>query len=360
MFYKENWDDSKKRLSALWENEIIDRCCMAIPVPKYKNGNKPNSQISLTTQEELERFYINADCVLERNIASFENTIFMGEALPSIFPFFGTGGHAAYFGSKVTYAPDTIWFTPIIEDFGKTDLQYDPDNEFLKAENRFMAKLANKGKGKFFIGMPDNCGSLDALAQLRGSNRLLMDLVDQPEVVKAALDKVVNALIASGDEQFALIKECCDGGSCHSWMNTWSSGKHMQLQCDFSVMISPDMYEEFVIPELIKTSEWLDHSIYHLDGQQQIRHLDHILSVPKINMIQWTRVAGQPLTSTFIPVFKKIQQAGKGLVLFPEISEVETLLSELSPKGLYLNIRDAQSTDEAEELLKMAVKYAKN
>ena len=131
------------------------------------------------------------------------------------------------------------------------------------------------------------------------------------------------------------------------------------LQCDLSVMISPQMFEEFVLPELEETAAWLDYSAYHLDGQEQIRHLDMILSVKKINMIQWTPVVGQPCTSEFIPVLKKIQKAGKGLILMPHIWEVEKLLSELSPKGLYLIIRDVESETEAEELIKKVGKMTK-
>ena len=84
-----------------------------------------------------------------------------------------------------------------------------------------------------------------------------------------------------------------------------------QVQCDLSVMISPDYYKEFVLPELEASTEWADYVVYHLDGQEQIRHLDYILSVDAIKMIQWTPVAGQPPTTTFIPVLQRIQKAGE-------------------------------------------------
>ncbi len=33
-----------------------------------------------------------------------------------------------------------------------------------------------------------------------------------------------------------------------------------------SVMFSPEMYEKFVMPELIGQMEWCEYPIYHFDG----------------------------------------------------------------------------------------------
>jgi len=118
------------------------------------------------------------------------------------------------------------------------------------------------------------------------------------------------------------------------------------------------MYEEFVLPELEEFTGWLDYSIYHLDGQEQIKHLDHILSVKNLNAIQWTPVAGQPFTSKFIPVLQRIQAAGKNLILFPQPFEVEELLSNLSSKGLILNL-GMSNREEAEQLVRNVAKWTR-
>lgn len=44
--------------------------------------------------------------------------------------------------------------------------------------------------------------------------------------------------------------------------------------CDFSVMVSPAMFEEFILPELEATAGAFDHTTYHLDGLERLaRHL---------------------------------------------------------------------------------------
>lgn len=358
MLYKQDWEMTKSRLAALWDNEIIDRCCVSIMCDKSGRGYIPKTPP--TTQEELFKYYADPQWIMEREIGRFESTYFGGDALPSIFPFLGTCGHAAYTKKfKIEFNPETIWFFPAIDDWEVDMPEFDSNSKILKAQKEMMRVLANEGKGKFFVSMPDNCGSMDALAHLRGSSELLMDMFDEPEYVKKAVDELVVILKKTGDELFDIVRENNCNGSIHGWMNTWCEGKQMQLQCDYSVMVSPATFEEFALPELEETTAWLDKAIYHLDGQEQIRHLDMILSVKKINMIQWTPVEGQPLTSEFIPVLKKIQEAGKGLVLFPQATEVEKLLSGLSSKGLMLNVRGIDNEEDAKEMIKKVKKWTR-
>jgi len=136
-------------------------------------------------------------------------------------------------------------------------------------------------------------------------------------------------------------------------MHLWADGKLQQLQADLSVMISPELFEAFVLPDLDEACNWLDYSIYHLDGQEQIRHLDMLLSIRKLNAIQWTHVAGQPEITRFIPVFQRIQSAGKGLILFPEsLRQAEELHDVLKPQGLYL-ITSTGGESEANAYLRL-------
>ena len=351
MRYKEDWEKAKERLAALWENEIIDRCCISVIAPR--NDSNYIEPVPPVKYEDLISYYTDPEAILERKINKFENMYFGGEAIPCIMTSIGTGGHAAYTEyCNYKFAPDTVWFFPAIDDWETKPVKFNPQSEALSIQKKAMKFLAEAGRDKFFVSMPDNCGSIDALGHLRGSDNLLVDMVERPETVKASIKAMVEILKNAGNDLFEIIRENNDNGSTHGWMHTWSKGRHAQLQCDLSVMISPQMYEEFVLPELEETAAWLDHAIYHLDGMEQIKHLDMILSVKKINLIQWTPVAGQPLTSEFIPVLQKIQAAGKGLVLLPEIWEVEKLLSELSQQGLYLIVRTAQSESEAKELIK--------
>ena len=113
-----------------------------------------------------------------------------------------------------------------------------------------------------------------------------------------------------------------------------------------------------MLPELEETSSAFEHCTYHLDGIEQIRHLDLILSVKGIDNIQWTHVAGQPKTSASIEALRKIQAAGKGLVLIPQRDEVEFLMKNLSHKGLQICVGGMKNKEEAEDLMALARKLA--
>ena len=352
MDYIHDWDKRKERLTALWQNEVVDRGCVAVVAPKVRNGYQyPPAP---TTPEGLHRWYMDGPSIADREEARFERMFFGGDSFPLIWSNFGTAGHAKYIrNARYRFTPETVWFDPTIDDWETQAPVFDPQSPALLADNEAMRYLCERAKGRYMVSMPDNCGVLDAVAHLRGTDRLAMDLYDEPERVVPAAETLLTALKTACTQQFEILRKNNEGGVTHGWMFTWAPGPQMQLQVDFSVMISPQMYEEFALPELDAMTHFLDYAVYHLDGQEQIRHLDMILSQERLNMIQWTPVAGQPPTSDFLPVLQRIQKAGKGLVLYPAKNEVEKLLDGLSIEGLYLHVRDAEDEAEAREIVKL-------
>lgn len=353
MWFKDDWDKAKDRLTALWDNALLDRACISVAVLKDNHAYAPEPMPD--TAEELRQYFTDGAWIHRRQMKRFENTAFYGEAHPTVWCNFGTAGHAKYFrNAQFEFSRNTVWYGPSLKE-GEIP-EYLGDEGFLKVEKDCMAYLAKAGQGIYYVSQPDNCGILDALAHLRGSNELLMDILDNPEWVQDCLESIAGGWLKSSAELFDITKQNNDGGSAHGWMATWSPGRHQQLQADFSVMISPGMYEEFVLPELDRLTQWLDRSIYHLDGQEQVRHLDMILSLPRLNMVQWTPVAGQPPTSAFIAELRRIQRAGKGLVLFPKKHELPALTSALSPFGLHMVVMDAASEQEARDIVDMVAR----
>lgn len=352
--YKPDWAQTRERLEALWLGQN-DRACIAVKC--LKDDNQFQGTRAPDDPAELFRYFTDAEWIHKRQTHRFDNTFFGGEALPVVWMNFGTAGHAKYFKNcKYGFAKNTVWYNHSLAD-GEYP-EYLGDDSILAIEKKCMRDLSQLGMGQYMVSMPDNCGTLDALAHLRGTNELLFDLIDDPEWVHESVRIINEGYRRSSQEIFDIIRDNNLGGSVHGWMQTWTEGTHQQLQVDFSVMISPDMYETFAMPELIDATSWLDRSTYHLDGQEQIRHLDMILSLERLNMIQWTPVAGQPRTSEFIPVLQRIQDAGKGLVLFPKKDEVPVLLENLKPQGLYLNINDASCEGEARAFVRMAEEQA--
>jgi hypothetical protein len=79
-------------------------------------------------------------------------------------------------------------------------------------------------------------------------------------------------------------------------------------------------------------------------------HLDSLLGLPHLDGIQWVPGAGAKPTVEWIPLLRKIQDAGKLVYAYCEAGDVRTLLQELRPEGLML-IVSCDSVGEAEQLL---------
>ena len=121
---------------------------------------------------------------------------------------------------------------------------------------------------KVIVDITDLGGNLDIAASLRGTQNLLFDLTDYPERVKNVTAKVNELWFRYYEELAGIIQKYARGTS--SWMNIWCPGRWYPLQCDFSAMISPEMFEELAAPYLAEQCRRLDHSIFHLDGPGEI------------------------------------------------------------------------------------------
>ena len=123
------------------------------------------------------------------------------------------------------------------------------------------------------------------------------------------------------------------------------------LQSDFSYMISPQMFERFVLPDVAACCAALDHGFYHLDGKGQIPHLDMLLSLERLRGIQWIPGDGQPPPEQWLPLLKRIRDAGKLCQLYVSPAGARTIVRELGGRGFALYIDQKMSQDQAEDFL---------
>ncbi|MBQ6568633.1 MAG: hypothetical protein IJL87_00045, partial [Clostridia bacterium] len=292
--YKDDWEEAKKHYEAFWEKDYLSRCCLAITLPRKTHKKQQIQRHEYTVEQR----YTDPNALYEGMIGYCEGTEFLCECNPGQMINFGTAGECQYFGSKPHFTPETVWFAPILDEPDISRLRF--DKTLFEPHKKLVTDLVKLVGNDYFVSMNDNCGIIDGLAHIRGTENLLVDMLYEPEFVLEAEKMIIDAWVETQTEYFDLIKENNFGGSSHSWMQLWCPERHLQLQCDYCCMISPQMFEKFILPELEATSSVFEHCTYHLDGIEQIRHLDMILSVKGIDNIQWTRVAGQPKTSANI------------------------------------------------------------
>ena len=124
-----------------------------------------------------------------------------------------------------------------------------------------------------------------------------------------------------------------------TWMGIPSFGKMHIPSCDFAAMISTRYFDEYCLPVLVEEVKPMTHNVFHLDGKGVARHLDRILEVPEINAIQWVQGMGNDMPiMQWVPLIKKIQAAGKSVIVDLQLDELDDFTAAVDPRGLFLCI----------------------
>jgi 5-methyltetrahydrofolate--homocysteine methyltransferase len=235
---------------------------------------------------------------------------YLGDAYPVCnTSFSGPGIAAAFLGSEIKVINDGNWFDSI-KGVEIWDLRprYDPDNIWLNRMKEIITEGHKRWGGEVAVSMPDLGGTMDVLSSLRGNETLLMDLYDHPDEVKRLVHEIGGLWMRYYNELAAL------GGKGHIYTD-WSSIPSREpsyiLQSDFIYMISTEMFNEFVRGELAARCGDLARPMYHLDGPGQIPHLDSILAIENLRMIQWVPGDGTIPVDEWRHVNDKILDAGK-------------------------------------------------
>ena len=83
MRYKNDWDMAKKRLTAFWNRDIVDRCCVSVKA--YEKVDDPIVYLEPQTDEERVQHWTDPELIIKRNRIRMEHTYYGGEAFPAIF-----------------------------------------------------------------------------------------------------------------------------------------------------------------------------------------------------------------------------------------------------------------------------------
>ncbi|OHD82096.1 MAG: hypothetical protein A3J97_09075 [Spirochaetes bacterium RIFOXYC1_FULL_54_7] len=290
----------------------------------------------------------------EHNLAT---TGFHADALPVHMPWLGPDQFAAWLGGDLSFSTqdNTSWTKPFVEDWADfPDFEINRNGRWWQTYWATMKASVARGKDRWTTAYPDLHTGIDALGAMRGPQRLMMDLINEPDTIKAAMAQMTRLWISVVDEVSALILPTDQGTG--NWTGGWSAGRFLCLgQNDLSCLIGPDMFEEFCLPDTLACCRHADSIIYHLDGPDAIRHLPTLLAIDEINCIQWIQGAGSPLPSQWIDLLKRIQDAGKSVqVLYAGAhggsadfgAEIDSLCSHLDNDRLFI-LADVDSTAKA-------------
>lgn len=343
-----DFEKIKQRFDAFWQREIIDRPMIAITVPR-----KERKQPDFSAPDTLEGKWTDIEYILKRAELSFENTLYLGDAIPSFWPNIGPDSFTAYLGGELTFIDDrTSWVRPFISDISEYEPVFDRNSKWWRSICDLMDAACDVSKDNFLVGIPDMHGGGDSLVAALDASVLAIALYDKPEAVKRVMKTLTKIYIEVFDSYYERVSRVQEGST--TWIPAYSRGKYVALQNDFSGLISPRMFEEFFLHEdVVVLSQHMDNCIYHLDGPIALDKLDYLLAVESLDGIQWVPGAGAKPMREWVDVCSKILDAGKCLQIGCASGNVEFLLSKLKHEGLLIST-SCRTEEEARRILRNA------
>ena len=215
----------------------------------------------------------------------------------------------------------------------------------------FTQKLIERGKGRFIVGLTDLHPGGDHLAALRDPQNLAIDMIENPEWVKRALERSMPEYYAAYGIFYNMLHQA--GMPTTSWTSIINDGTFYIPSNDFSCMISKRMFDEVFLPGIQQECRFYERSLYHLDGPGALRHLDSLLEIPELDAIQWVCGAGNEGYHRWVEVYQKIQQAHKGIQMICDIRDLDLIFETLRPEGVWFSsIGGIDSRETAETVVK--------
>ena len=341
---KPDFEAASERWTRFWQGQRLERPLAGLRIPRPGIEPLPKPKYAPGVSGSFEEI---AESVLKW-ASSYE---YIGDAVPYYYAEFGPDHFSALLGAELRFHPDspeTSWCVPFVKDWDDAYIRFRPDCFWWEQTVEFFHALRRRTDGRMMIAAPTLSGGLDCLAAIRGVNELLMDIITVPDKIKRALDAACNAykdtLAAVAEElnyrEFGSITR--HGMYCR--------GKTSVPQCDFSCMISPEMFKDFQVPCIERETELLDAAEYHLDGPGALPHLEALCNIDGIDVIQWVAGAGEAAEKNWWDLYEKIDSLGKGQILWPDNETIKKMCREFKSSKLFF-LPSAKTRKEAEAFL---------
>jgi len=346
---KPDFERTKRRIDAFWECQLLDRPVVQFYLAKPEDEWLPMPESGHTAPADR---WLDTEYQTEYKVTNLRNREFLGDTLPTAHPNLGPEIFSALYGCPLHFGDyGTSWTDPILGDWSEADsLTLDWDHPYLRKLHEMTDALLEVGRDVFITGMTDWHAGGDGVAALRDPQNLAMDMVTHAPQVKRLLARMEKDYFALYDVFYEKLRAA--GQPITTWLPLISDTRYYVPSNDFSCMISTAMFEDVFLPGIRRECQFLDRSIYHLDGPGALRHLDSILAIPELNALQWVPGAGNEGFSRWVDVYRRAQAAGKGIQVACTLDEIPQVMDTLDPHGLFLSVSGMPSREAANVLLR--------
>ena len=350
--WKSNLEETKQRYINWWNHKGI----ILNMWEHFQEGVQPHAEIMPPAPaKDLSQKWFDPQWRAEYLDWYVAHSSLKADILPVANTQLGPGSLAAILGGVFEGGEDTIWIHPN-PDF-TDEIVFNPEHPNWILHKELLKACKAKANGHYFVGMPDLMEGLDVLAALKGTDRVLLDTVMQPEILEQQMQQINDIYFKVFDELYDIIREGDEMAFCY--FSSWAPGKMSKLQSDISTMISQDDYRRFVQPFIREQCQKIDYTLYHLDGVGAMHHLPALLEIEELNAIQWTPGVGEPQGGSpkWYDLYKKILAGGKSVMAcWVTLDELKPLLDHIGVDGIHLEM-DFHNEKEVEQAMRIVEEY---
>jgi len=322
----------------------------------FQEGVKPHADVPMPqAPKDLNQKWFDPEWRTEYLDWYVAHSCLKADMLPVANTQLGPGSLAAILGGVFEGGEDTIWIHPD-PDFND-EIKFNSEHPNWLLHKNLLKACKKKANGNYFVGMPDLMEGMDVLAALKGTDKVLLDTVMQPEVLERQMQQINDIYFKVFDELYDIIREGDEMAFCY--FSSWAPGKMSKLQSDISTMISVDDYRRFVQPFIREQCQKIDYTLYHLDGVGAMHHLPALLEIEELNAIQWTPGVGEPQGGSpkWYDLYKKILAGGKSIMAcWVTLDELRPLLDNIGGDGVHVEM-DFHNEGEVEKALRIVEEY---
>ena len=260
---------------------------------------------------------------------------YAGDGYPGFLPDFGAGVNAAFAGARHIVRPETVWFEAEFPmQVSQLSLRHHADNAVYRRIVEFYQMADAYFGGSVVLGMTHLNNGIDIPARFFNGVDFCLAMYDIPEEI----DRLVwenHALFEFYIQDLSALMSSNPGYSC--WGDILANEPWMGMQSDFCAMIGPEHFDRFVLPELLAcVKKRPKYNFYHLDGREELVHLDKILDIQNLQVVQWVAGDGESADDAWMWLYKKIRDAGKKIWYMGPEENLDMLADTLgSLKGVY-------------------------
>ncbi len=347
--FKPDWQEARQRMTDWWAGRRTDR------VPAYVLAPRAGF-VRRQSCSEIPAKYIDPETVLHNVDCYIESAFWGAEAFPNHAVYMGPMFLCTYLGCEPVFEARTTWYKKPYAEFAELKaLGFDRNNKWWKLIQEITRRSAEHARGRYLVSQGSSIlAAFDLIAELIGTESTLVAMLEYHDEIRALRDRIINWELETYDVIYNLLRPFQEGTI--DGMKVWAPGQVLYNQCDLSVMISPGMFRDLVAEEMRRLLGHVDFGIYHLDGEEQIKHLDVLLEIDAVKMIQFVPVnkssdiiPRDPLK--WIALYRRIIESGRKAFIISPAERVADLLGKIPREGAFLHVTGCKDEQSARHVI---------